>query len=261
MYTVNSNGSTVKYRMYPANNKDHAETIMFLHGTNSDGNSSFSHIKNDFIENLNVVLPDYAGSGESTLPRSLDIEGLADQVISIIEDGNFDKPIHLVGTSLGAVVAAVVAAKQPSSINKLILTAAWASNDDTRFNFLLKTWYELELQNKRMATAFALSHAFSPQKLSEFSHETIDMICNKESKGIAERIKIGLSVNIMEYLVKIKSPTLVIGLTYDTLIPAYMVKEVSSLIPNSLYDEIESGHAVQIENPLPWVNKIKQFIA
>ncbi|AYA41082.1 alpha/beta hydrolase [Xenorhabdus nematophila] len=260
MKEISCNGSTVKYRIHAAKSTENAEKIMFLHGTNSDGNSSFSNVKNEFIDKLDVVIPDYAGCGESTLPCSLDVEGLADQIISIIENCNFDKPIHLVGISLGAVVAAVVAAKRPSFVNKLILTAPWASSDDIRFTFMFKTWYELELKDKRMATAFGLSHVLSPKKLSDLSNETIDMICNKESKNIEERIKIGLNINITEYLKEIKSPTLVLGLSYDNLIPTYMVKKVSSLIPNSIYDEIESGHAVQIENPSIWIDKIKEFI-
>ncbi|CDH03049.1 MULTISPECIES: alpha/beta fold hydrolase [Xenorhabdus] len=260
MKEVTCNGSTVKYRIYSTKNPESSETIMFLHGTNSDGNSSFSSIKNEFIDKFNVVIPDYAGCGESTLPCSLNVDGLADQIISAIENCNFDNPVHLVGISLGAVVAAVVAARKPSLVNKLILTAPWASSDDARFTFMFKTWYELELKDKRMATAFGLSHVLSPQKLSELSTETIDMICSKESKNTEERIKIGLSIDIVEYLNKINSPTLVIGLSYDNLIPTYMVKKVSSLIPDSKYSEIESGHAVQIENPSTWINKIKEFI-
>ncbi|MBD2810777.1 alpha/beta hydrolase [Xenorhabdus sp. Vera] len=234
--------------------------IVFLHGTNSSGQSSFGEITKAFNGDRTVIIPDYAGCGNSGLPpETLTIEHLAEQVAAVIEDSS-SMPVDLVGVSLGAVVAAVVAAKYPNLINKLILTAPWAANDDPRHQLILKTWLHLALNDKISAIAFSLSHALSPEFLSSLGHETIQRICTQPvEKEIDKRIALGLTINIKNYLAQIDKDTLVIGLSSDSLIPPYLVHEVYKKIKNSIYKEIDSGHAVQIEKPTEWSNLIKDF--
>src|SRR5439155_11242532 len=57
-----------------------------------------------------VVLPEYAGSGETPDPgRPLEVDDLVDQVAAVTDHLGLDR-YHLGGWSLGAVVAAAVAA-------------------------------------------------------------------------------------------------------------------------------------------------------
>ncbi|PHM61107.1 alpha/beta fold hydrolase [Xenorhabdus ishibashii] len=254
--------SLVSYRkVFPENKQSNKKPIVFLHGTNSSGNSSFGEIKKAFISDRAVIIPDYAGCGNSELPpETLTVEHLAAQVAAVIEDSS-NIPVDLVGVSLGAVVAAVVAAKYPNLIDKLILTAPWATNHDPRHQLIFNTWLHLELNDKASAMAFALSHALSPEFISSLGHETIQRICSQPAeKKIEKRIALGLSIDIKEYLAQIDKNTLVIGLNSDTLIPPYLVREVYKNINNSTYKEINSGHAVQIEKPAEWVSLIKEFI-
>ncbi|MEQ1974788.1 alpha/beta hydrolase [Xenorhabdus sp. SGI240] len=255
--------SLVSYRQeLPENSQNNKKPIVFLHGTNSRGNSSFGEIKKAFSSDRTVIIPDYAGCGNSELPsETLTIEHLVEQVAAVIEDSsNF--PVDLVGVSLGAVVAAVVAAKYPKCIDKLILTAPWATSSDPRHQLLFNTWLHLELNDKPSAMAFALSHALSPEFLSSLGHETLQRICSQPGeKEIEKRIALGLTIDIKEYLTQIDKDTLVIGLNSDTLIPPYLVREVHKNINNSTYKAINSGHAVHIEKPTEWVSLIKDFIS
>ncbi|WP_339378856.1 alpha/beta fold hydrolase [Xenorhabdus sp. BG5] len=254
--------SLVSYRQeFPENKQSHKKPIVFLHGTNSSGNSSFGEIKKAFSSERTVIIPDYAGCGNSELSsETLTIEHLAEQIAAVIEDSGHT-PVDLVGVSLGAVVAAVVAAKYPHLVDKIILTAPWATNSDPRHQLIFNTWLHLELNDKASAMAFALSHALSPEFISSLGHETIQRICAQPAeKEIEKRIALGLAIDIKEYLTQIDKNTLVIGLSRDTLIPPYLVREVYKNINNSTYKEINSGHAVQIEKPTEWVSLIKDFI-
>nr|WP_255523177.1 alpha/beta hydrolase [Xenorhabdus sp. PB62.4] len=253
--------SFVSYRKeFGEDQEDNKNAVVFLHGTNSSGSSSFGEIKKAFIGDRTVIIPDYAGCGHSSLPsEALTIEQIAEQIAVLIEDSG-EVPVDLVGVSLGAVVAAVVAAKYPHLINKLILTAPWATNDDPRHQLIFNTWLHLELNDKASATAFGLSHALSPEFISSLGHETIQKICSQPAeKEIEKRIALGLSINIKGYLNQIDKDTLVIGLSRDTLIPPYLVREVYNNVKNSTYKEMNSGHAVHIEKPTEWVDLIKDF--
>ncbi|WP_232370346.1 alpha/beta fold hydrolase [Xenorhabdus lircayensis] len=253
--------SFVSYRKeFEEDQENNKNAMVFLHGTNSSGSSSFGEIKKTFNGDRTVIIPDYAGCGNSGLPpETLTIEHIAEQIVAVIEDSS-SAPVDLVGVSLGAVVAAVVAAKYPNFINKLILTAPWATNDDPRHQLIFKTWLHLELNDKASAMAFGLSHALSPEFITSLGHKTIRRICAKPTeKETDKRIALGLTTNIKDYLDQIDKETLVIGLSRDTLIPSYLVREVYKNIKNSTYKEIDSGHAVQIEKPAEWSNLIKDF--
>ncbi|MDC9592648.1 alpha/beta fold hydrolase [Xenorhabdus sp. IM139775] len=253
--------SFVSYRKEFPEVQCHKNPIVFLHGTNSSGNSSFAEIKTAFSRDRAVIIPDYAGCGNSELPpETVTIEHLAEQVAAVIAESSHT-PVDLVGVSLGAVVAAVVAANYPNLINKLILTAPWATNRDPRHQLIFKTWLHLERNDKASAMAFGLSHALSAEFLSSLGQETLQRICAQPAeKGIEERIALGLTLDIKNDLTQIGQETLVIGLNRDTLIPPYLVREVDKNIKNSTYREINSGHAVHLEKPTEWVNLIKDFI-
>ncbi|AOM42769.1 carboxylesterase [Xenorhabdus hominickii] len=235
--------------------------VVFLHGTNSSGSSSFGKITRTFSADRTVIIPDYAGCGNSGLPlETLTIEHLAEQIAAVIENSSCI-PVDLVGVSLGAVVAAVVAAKYPNLINKLVLTAPWATSDDPRHQLMFSTWLHLERNDKTSAMAFGLSHALSPEFISSLGHETIQRICAQPAeKEIEKRLVLGLNINITDYLTQIDQDTLVIGLSNDTLIPPYLVREVCKSIKNRTYKEINSGHAVQIEKPAEWADLVKDFL-
>lgn len=234
---------------------------LFLHGTNSAGKSSFGHVIKTFRDRYQAIVPDYAGCGQSTLPDGeISVEQLADQAAAVIADAA-DAPVDVVGTSLGAVVAATLAARHPALVEKLVLTAPWADGRDPRHALIFSTWLRLEQNSPQDATAFGLSHVLSPAFLSGLGSETLAALCGRSSeKGAARRIGLGLRLDIRAYLAAINVPTLVVALTQDTLIPRYQVQKVHTLIQNSEYAEIESGHAVQIENPDEWARMVRRFL-
>ncbi|OTA21119.1 carboxylesterase [Xenorhabdus beddingii] len=260
---INLKDSFVSYRKeFEEDQENDKNAVVFLHGTNSGGNSSFGEIKKAFIGERTVIIPDYAGCGHSGLPpEMLTIEHLAEQIAAVIAESS-KTPADLVGVSLGAVVAAVVAARYPHLVNKLILAAPWATNDDPRHQLIFNTWLHLALNDKASAMAFGLSHALSPAFMSSLGHETIQRICSHPAdKEIERRIALGLTINIKNYLNQIDKDTLIIGLSKDTLIPPYLVREVYQHVKNSTYKEIDSGHAVHIEQPTEWIGLIKDFIS
>ena len=235
--------------------------LVFLHGTNGNGNSTFGHIYPKYASDRPVIIVDYAGCGESSLPNTkLNIELLVSQILAILNDSGYDK-FDIIGHSLGSVVAAAFASKYPQYTNKLVLSAPWCNAKDSRHQLIFQAWKALEETAPKLSMSFALSHVFSPSFLSTMNEKHIRSICNQTNDPyILSRIGLGLEVNIIEYLKSIESETLVIGLKYDSLIPTYLVKETASFIKNCEYIEIASGHAVQIENPRDWNMEVHNFL-
>jgi pimeloyl-ACP methyl ester carboxylesterase len=68
-------------------------------------------------------------------------------------------------------------------------------------------------------------------------------------------------VDISQYVRNIKSPTLVVGMKQDQLVPVRYARRFREAIPSSEYVEIDSGHAAATEKPAELRKIIEEFLA
>jgi len=97
------------------------ETIVLLHGISS-GSDSWSNQVDALETHASVLAWNAPGYGKSEqieqeMPTALDY---SQRLLTLLESKNIDR-IHLVGHSLGALIAAGFASKYPAKVNKLIL--------------------------------------------------------------------------------------------------------------------------------------------
>ncbi|KNB50842.1 alpha/beta fold hydrolase [Streptomyces caatingaensis] len=255
MRSVSVAGTTVSYRR-----EGQGTGLTLLHGSMSDGASGFGHLVGRFADCRAVVTPDFAGAGNSTIPNGpLSLDLLVAQAVAVIKD-SADGPVDLLGTSLGAVVAAATAATHPELVRRLVLVAGWASSDDARHQLVFKTWERLLRSDPALATPFGLSLAFSPSFLAGLGGERVSQLANRKFPDATDRrIELGLRIDIRHLVGRITAPTLVVGLTQDYLVPSRHAKAVHTAIPASQYAEIDSGHAVQLEKPDELVHLARGF--
>lgn len=97
------------------------ETIVLLHGISS-GSDSWSNQIDALAANASVLAWNAPGYGKSEqiepdMPTALDY---SQRLLALLESKNIAR-IHLVGHSLGALIAAGFASKYPAKVNKLIM--------------------------------------------------------------------------------------------------------------------------------------------
>jgi len=93
--------------------------ILFIHGLGGTTNAYqplVSALKDDF----DLVRYDWAGHGRSTIPKTTSIDSYAQDALSIITHLHLTS-VSIVAHSLGCLIAAHVAAQNPSLIHSLIL--------------------------------------------------------------------------------------------------------------------------------------------
>lgn len=236
-------------------------TLALLHGTNSDGPSAFGHILDRFTDQWKVLTPDYGGAGRSTAPEgALTLEGVVAEIAEALQAAG-GEPTDLVGHALGAVVAAATAATHPELVRRLVLVAPWVDSRNTRHRFLFETWLHLHDIAPGLGLRFGLSHAMSPAYLSRLPQAQLDaLLTGTLPTGIDRRIDLGLRTDLTGLLPAVTAPTLVIGLTYDSLVPVEQAGAVHAALPHSEFAELDSGHAVLFEQPDIAVTRIRDFL-
>lgn len=104
------------------------ETIVFLHGVGLSADAwgaQFDH----FSDRFHVVAPDQPGHGQSSpLANANTLEAYGDNFANFIE--SFGKPVHLIGHSLGALIAIDLAVRRADIIKSVsALNAVHARSD------------------------------------------------------------------------------------------------------------------------------------
>jgi len=232
------------------------ETLLLLHGL------LFSHRMFDgqvdaLQDRFRCVRMDFRGQGESEVTRSgYDLETLADDVIALIESLDAG-PIHLLGFSMGGMVAQRVALKRPDLLRSLVLmnTAAQAEHLRKRPKFallnLIARWFGLDrVAPKILPLMFSDRFIEDPDRRQE-RERVLAMVMANDRIGITRAVRGVVSrKSILERIHAIETPTLIVTADQDRATPARWSKEMQHQIPRSKLVMIEnSGHMTTAEQP------------
>ena len=94
---------------------DSGERIVFVHGSLSDGDAAFQ-AQHPFAQRYRLVIPNRRGYGKNPPVAHVDVDVDAGDIVELMEDG-----AHLLGTSMGGIVAARAAARAPERVRSLTL--------------------------------------------------------------------------------------------------------------------------------------------
>ncbi|MEU8798103.1 alpha/beta hydrolase [Spirillospora sp. NPDC048819] len=208
-----------------------------------------------------VILPDLAGSdpaGDDGSP--LTVEALAAQVIAVIEDSGAASA-DVVGFSLGAPIAAAVAALRPDLVRRLVPVAGLAHGGDVYVRQLIALWLSLSGNPAgfgRLGTLTAYSRAF----LNEVGDDGAEQFHGfmRPTDGRLRQLDLVRRLDIRELLPKIEAPTLVVGCTRDQTIPVENHRELFAGIAGSEYIELDTGHVAMMERPDEFEKLVRDFL-
>lgn len=235
--------------------------LVLVHGTAFGAEGTWGHLVEAFADRHTVIRPDFAGSDETVDDGGdLRIEDLAAQVAAAADEAA-DGQVDLVGFSLGALVAATVAALRPELVRRLVLVAGWTNPGDVYLHNLMTVWRRTG-EDPEAFGRFGTLTGFSRTFLNAIGAAEVDTIARGSvpTPGALRQIELNQRVDIRPLLPKITAPTLVVGCTLDATVPVDNARELHAGIPGSTYAEIESGHVVLFEQPAAFVELVQDFI-
>src|ERR1700756_5328043 len=234
--------------------------IVLLHGT-MGRSEDWSPVVSELSNSRSVIRPNYIeGVARRTSTKELAVKDLADEVVAAVRAEGKQR-FDMVGGSLGAAVAACIAAEYPEMVRSLVLVSAFSHGSDPRMNLQFKLWLRLASTDKVAFTKLLLVSGLSSRFLSTFDEPTLNgiienFIASTDWRPIEQTIRVDLSVDVRKYAARIKTPTLLVTAKHDQIVPpAYS----ENLVPDAKTLELNSGHLIFLERPVELASAILSF--
>lgn len=262
---ANAAGATIHYAA-EGGGRDTILLVMGLGGHASEWGAAFVA---DLASDHRVVRMDNRGIAQSqSSAASWTMEDMAADVIAVIDALGLPH-VHLVGTSMGGMVAQLVAAKHPSRVSRLVLMStmfggSYSIPPEPRAAAVLApvpgaTVGEQRRRGLRVLTSdtFAEDHA-----------DLIEMLVAQRERNPtpAATFKVQFEAIVKSdrsgILKDIRCPTLVIHGDVDPLVPVQNGHMLAERIAGARFELLSGcGHLPHLERPVESAKLVREFVA
>ncbi len=246
---------------YFVSGKENNDPIVFLHPAFSD-HRAFNQQIDFFSKDHRVITIDLIGHGLSKANKSTDkIDASVKHIERILDMEGFEKA-HLVGVSMGSLIAQYFALNYPEKTKSLTALGGYSINKENK---------EVAKTQRSVNLKLVIRAVFS---MKSFRKKTAEITC-KSKKGQAlfyetasyyERKSFMVMQGLQNVIknrenIKPQYPTLILTGEFDIELAKKMAKEWHSEISNSEYYLIENaGHCANLDKPLEFNKIVKEFI-
>ncbi|ALU41347.1 hypothetical protein AS188_15755 (plasmid) [Kocuria flava] len=235
---------------------DGRPTVVLVHGTGGTASSHFRTLFPMFTTGFRVLALDLQPRG-----AELSVEDLSFQVGRVLEERCPGRPVHLLGYSLGALVAVDIAAAHPEMVSTLTLVAGWVKADAHQ-KLRNRIWARLYDTDRDTLREFATWTSFGPPFLAAKTESEIQALVRSRvfPPGIAEQMRLNREADISDRLAGVIAPTLVIAGTHDQMVPSRQTQLLYGGIVDARYAVIDAGHAIPTERPAQLFQIVAEFV-
>jgi pimeloyl-ACP methyl ester carboxylesterase len=240
-------GNTASGTFYVFNKKEQSTPIVFVHGVGLTYEIWQPQL--DFFKNYSTLSYDILGHGKSSLTKqNINFDDFSKQLIELIDELEIDK-IHLVGFSIGSLIARNFATKFNDRLQSLILLGSIYKRSEQqqkivneRFNQAKK---ELKLSKQALKRWFTDRYLENNPK----TYEKISTILSSNNMvSFLKAYELFVNHKNDENFKKIKANTLIMTGEFDTGSTIEMSQELNKVIENSELKIIKDGkHLCGIE--------------
>tara|TARA_Y100000590_G_scaffold245541_1_gene275899 strand:+ start:177 stop:968 length:792 start_codon:yes stop_codon:yes gene_type:complete len=237
------------YTNYSLNKVGTKNPIVFIHGVGL--NQSIWKPQIDFFKNYTTLTYDLLGHGTTPLNKSkIDFNDFSSQLLSLINELEFTK-IHLVGFSLGALIARDFASKHSDKLCSLIIHGSIYKRTENQKRVVLNRFH-LAKMDKPASRHTALRRWFTPNFIKKnpeiYKKIYLDLEKN-DRKNFLKAYELFVHYQDDDMLIKkINANTLITTGENDVGSTPEMARNLSKIIKDSKFVEIKKGrHLCGIE--------------
>ena len=249
----------ISYRYRKEINKD---TILFLHGFN--GNSkSWAYQFNFFKNKSSVISIDAPGFGKSD-PSSIDMDVIVDVVVRLLKSLKISK-FHVVGHSMGGMLAQILGSKYSNNVGKLVLSCTFKGYN------LPKNTPLMESYQRRIKDRISMSdeeygrkriREMLPKRSEDEIFEFLSVISGEISEGSINSGGMAMQyLDTTNYLPSIINKCLIILASEDVVVSKQKSELLIKDIPHASIIELSNvGHAPYCEDAISYNNVLVKFL-
>jgi pimeloyl-ACP methyl ester carboxylesterase len=236
--------------------------LVLIHGIGGNGTTTWGEIAPRLAKDHTVVIPDLRGCGSSQRgDGALTIEELAADVATTARAAGLDR-FGVVGFSLGAAVAAQLAASQPERVGSLVLVGSPPSAAGPRAKLQFELWADLVEADPRLFARLWLLTGFSPRFVAAIPTDQIDRAAHFPIEpATADQSRLNANLDFGQILGRIRARTLVVACSEDVIHPPEGARDLAFRIPDAAYVELESGHLVVLEDANRLTEVVDAFLS
>jgi (E)-2-((N-methylformamido)methylene)succinate hydrolase len=247
---------------YKFNKINESEPIIFIHGIGLT--NEIWDMQLNYFKNYNTIVYDLIGHGKTPLnKKQINMKDFSKQLLDLLDYLNIKK-IHLVGFSLGSLIAREFASKHSHRLQTLtIFATVYKRNKDEKRQIINR--YEMMKQNREVTKKRALSRWFTEKYIKNnpiIYKKIYSMLENNNHENWLKVYKLFVYHEDDDMSIKqIKAKTLIVTGENDIGSRPEMTIAISKIINKSQYKIIKKGrHLCNIECPEVFNLTIKEFI-
>ncbi len=247
------------YKLKKVNDKD---TIVFIHGVGL--NCEMWEEQINYFKNYNTLIYDVMGHGQTPLKKSkVSFEDFTKQLVKLINELNLEK-IHLVGFSMGALIARQFASEHSDRLNSLVIHGSIYKRTEDQQR-IVSNRYEVAKMgrpaSKQAALRRWLSNDFT-KKNPNIYKKIYSILDQNNPKSFLKCYDFFVNFKDDDDIInKIKANTLILTGENDVGSTPEMTQRLSKQIKNCKTRIIKEGkHLCNIERAEIFNITIKEFI-
>lgn len=246
------------------------EPVLCIMGITAPGSVWEVHVE-DWSQKFQCITSDNRGVGMSSKPvGEYSSEVMADDHVELLNHLGLDS-VHVVGCSMGSIIAQQIALRNPERVKSLTLMCSWA-----RCDVYAKSVFKHILQAKAHLRAEDFMEYIQLLIFDKHSWDNPEFYAGllegregaaadpnpQPLTGLEGQCAACINHNTLDELEKILAPTLIIGGKNDIFTPLWMAEEIRQGIPNNeFYLYPNSGHGFHFENVSDFNQRITNFIS
>lgn len=253
------------------------ETTLFLHG-NLASNRWWTPARKIWQQNSkgqnfkgHMILAEFRGCGQSSAPADLSevkMDLFAQDFLALLKNLKFSPgagsaalgPVNVVGHSTGGLIAALMAAIEPSAIRRLVLLDPVGARG-VKFEASMTAAFETMKVDRALTAAVIGSTILNNDPETAYFQNEIVEDAYLAVKNVGAWVLQSLDgLDISQQLRFVKAPTLVLHGQLDLLLPKADSQEIAQLMSGSFQELPGCGHCANVENPGMFVEVADSFL-
>ena len=258
MPTIHVNGIDLYYETQGA-----GEPVVLVHGLGSSTRDWEPQV-GALARRYRVITFDVRGHGRSSKPRQrYSVALFADDTAALIRALDLG-PVHLVGISMGGMIAFQVAVTAPELVRSLVIVNSGPAMPVKTFAQRTMIWTRIaivRLQGMRKMGAVLANRLLPKPEHAALRAQFIESWAENDPRAYLAALKGMLNWSVMDRLKDIRCPTLILSADQDYT-PVAVKQAYTAMIPGATLVVIDDArHLVPIERPEPFNQALLSFLA